>query len=57
MSILDLEGNVLWRWGGEASSAPGKFIAPHGIYVDSQGAMYVGEVLKGARLQKFVRTR
>ena len=57
VSILDLQGNVLWRWGGEASHDPGKFTAPHGIYVDSQGAMYVSEVLEGARLQKFVRTR
>ena len=57
VSILDLEGNLLWRWGGEASHDPGKFPAPHGICVDSQGAMYVSEVLQGARLQKFVRTR
>lgn len=57
VSILDLEGNLLGRWGGERSHAPGVFWAPHGIAVDSQGDLYVAEVLEGARLQKFARKR
>lgn len=57
VSILDLNGNVLWRWGEERTDEPGKFNAPHGICVDSQGSMYVSEVLQGARLQKFARVK
>lgn len=55
ISILDLEGNVLARWGGEKSHDPGSFVAPHGCWVDSEGSLYVSEVLDGARLQKFAR--
>lgn len=57
VSVLDIQGNVIARWGGEASHDPGKFTAPHGIYADSQGDIYVSEVLQGARLQKFARRR
>src|SRR5581483_4164938 len=57
VSILDLEGNVLGRWGGERTHEPGLFWGPHGIWVDSQGSIYVSEVLEGARLQKFARRR
>ena len=45
ISILDLKGNVLLRWGISADrTAPGNFASPHGICVDSQGDLYVGEV-------------
>jgi DNA-binding beta-propeller fold protein YncE len=57
VSILDLDGNVLGRWGGERSHAPGQFWGPHGIWADSNGDVYVSEVLEGARLQKFARKR
>ncbi len=57
VSVVDLDGNILARWGGERSHAPGEFWAPHGIWVDSQGDRYVAEVLEGARLQKFSRKR
>lgn len=57
VSILDLEGNILARWGGERSHIAGEFWAPHGIWADSQGDFYVAEVLEGRRLQKFTRTR
>ena len=57
VSIIDLEGNVLGRWGDERTHEPGKFWGPHGLWVDSQGSIYVGEVLQGARLQKFARRR
>ena len=55
VTVLDSEGNVLARWGGESSREPGRFVAPHGIAVDSRGSVYVGEVLEGKRVQKFVR--
>jgi len=55
LSIVDGNGNVLARWGGESSHEPGQFVAPHGIAVDSHGDIYVGEVLEGQRVQKFVR--
>ncbi|MDP6800230.1 MAG: peptidyl-alpha-hydroxyglycine alpha-amidating lyase family protein [SAR202 cluster bacterium] len=56
-SIVDGDGNVLARWGGESSHDPGQFVAPHGIAVDSRGDIYIGEVLEGQRIQKFVRVR
>jgi hypothetical protein len=71
VSILDGEGRVLSRWGGFGPDrcAPGDFCAPHGLYVDSRGDVYVGEVtytFAGQHgivppdchtLQKFVRVR
>jgi len=60
----DLVGRIAEAFGGEK---PGQFIAPHGIAVDSQGAIYVAEVtysVKGRHenppreirsLQKFAR--
>ena len=54
VTILDSDGKVLARWGGEEDTSPGGFIAPHGIAIDSHGDIYVGEVLEGARIQKFV---
>jgi hypothetical protein len=57
VSILDLNGNLIGRFGSERSHAPGKFWGPHCIWVDSQGDLYVGEVLEGQRLQKFARRK
>ena len=57
VSILDLDGNLIGRFGSERSHAPGKFWGPHAIWVDSVGDLYVGEVLEGQRLQKFARSR
>ena len=54
VTILDSDGKVLGQWGGEEDQAPGGFVAPHGIAIDSHGDIYVGEVLEGARIQKFV---
>ena len=40
------------------SDRPGEFAGcPHGIWMDSRGDLYVGEVQADARLQKFVRNR
>lgn len=55
VSILNLDGELLARWGGERSHAPGKFYGPHGICADAQGDIYVSEVLEGKRVQKFAR--
>ena len=56
VSILDLEGNLLARWGDERSHDPGKFWGAHGIWVCARGDIYVSEVLGGQRVQKFART-
>jgi len=45
VSMFDRAGKLLARWGGGRNPcAPGDFFAPHDICVDSQGAIYVGEV-------------
>ena len=69
MSVLTLDGEVVTRFGGEEPCEPGSFFAPHGIWADSHGDLYVGEVGMSAgasaglipfdchALQKFVRLR
>ena len=57
VTICDLDGNIIARTSGERTHAPGQFWAPHGIWTDSEGSMYVSEVLQGAKLQKFARTK
>jgi DNA-binding beta-propeller fold protein YncE len=45
ISIYDTRGNVLARLGNQPEGeAPGQFIAPHGVCIDSRGDIYVGEV-------------
>ncbi len=55
ISIADLSGKVITRWGRFPTHDPGMFYAPHGIWVDRHGDLYVGEVLQGQRIQKFRR--
>jgi DNA-binding beta-propeller fold protein YncE len=68
VSIFDCAGNLQARWGGgEDPSAPGDFFAPHDIWVDGQGSIYVSEVIMSAgrnqgivpsdcpSVQKFIR--
>lgn len=57
ITIMTLDGEVISQWGSErGSSVPGEFMAcPHGIWLDSHGDIYVGEVQADARLQKFIR--
>ena len=59
VSILDLSGKLLARWGDPANRSldVGMFAAPHSIWADSHGDVYVGEVFKAKRVQKFVRKR
>jgi len=42
--VLDLQGNLLLHWCSADREAPGNFVAPHAICVDSCGDLYVGEV-------------
>jgi DNA-binding beta-propeller fold protein YncE len=45
LSIVDRTGHILARVGTEKQGeAPGQFVAPHGVAVDSHGDIYVGEV-------------
>ena len=45
VSIVTHEGKLLQRLGAQhPGTAPGQFVAPHGIAVDSRGDIYVGEV-------------
>ena len=67
MSIFTSEGELLLRWSDPDSTKPGYFIAPHDVWVGSDGALYVAEVTEiwsvprgfataaDHRLQKFVR--
>ena len=69
VSVFNLDGELQARFGGEEPCAPGSFFAPHGIWADSRGDLYVGEVGMSAggkaglipldchALQKFVRLR
>ncbi|MGQ9607770.1 MAG: peptidyl-alpha-hydroxyglycine alpha-amidating lyase family protein [bacterium] len=55
ISIMNLNGELIARWGGVENNKPGEFVAPHTACVDSYGNLYVGEVLEGQRIQKFIR--
>jgi hypothetical protein len=44
LSVRNLDGDVLTQWGADDPCAPGSFASPHGLWVDSQGNIYVGEV-------------
>lgn len=69
VSVFDLEGKLQARWGGEDPLKTGDFFAPHDVWADSHGDLYVGEVTWSAggkrglvpadcpSLQKFVRRR
>ena len=57
VSIWTLAGEKLAEWGGgEKSDLSGEFRGfPHGIWTDSRGDLYVGQVHTDGGLQKFVR--
>jgi DNA-binding beta-propeller fold protein YncE len=54
VSVLSPEGQLLARYGDpEEGEEPHQFIAPHGIAVDQNGDLYVGQVsftIRGSRL-------
>lgn len=50
VSVLDAQGRLRSRFGDKTElSGTSRFIAPHGIAVDSTGAIYVGEVATSSR--------
>jgi sugar lactone lactonase YvrE len=57
VSVYTMTGELLTKWGGaQPSDRPGEFIAcPHGIWADSKGDLYVGQVQADGQLQKFAR--
>jgi len=56
LSILNMDGELLTRWGrDEATDETGYFFAAHTACIDSHSDLYVGEVLDGQRIQKFIR--
>jgi hypothetical protein len=44
VSVRDLHGNLITRWGEPDPFAAGGFASAHGIWVDSRGDIYVSEV-------------
>jgi 6-phosphogluconolactonase (cycloisomerase 2 family) len=55
--IMAADGSLITEWGGgERSDQPGLFPGcPHGIWVDSRGDLYVGQVQADTPLQKYER--
>ncbi|HUG91207.1 MAG TPA: peptidyl-alpha-hydroxyglycine alpha-amidating lyase family protein [Planctomycetaceae bacterium] len=49
LSVFNLDGELLTHWGGgENPCAPGDFFAPHDVWVDRRGSVYVSEVVMSA---------
>jgi sugar lactone lactonase YvrE len=44
VTLTNPDGEIIHRFGGKDAVLPGNFIAPHGLWVDSEGSLYVGEV-------------
>ena len=57
VSVWSMDGDLLSHWGGaQRSERPGEFNGcPHGIWADSRGDLYVGQVQVDDGLQKFRR--
>ena len=67
--LIDLDGTLISRFGSGDPVRSGNFFAPHGIWADSKGDLYVAEVIVSyarnrglvpldcAALQKFARYR
>lgn len=55
VAIFDQDDFLVTRIGGERNTEPGNFYAPHSTAVDSEGSLYVAEVLEGQRISKFRR--
>ena len=45
VTVCDPDGQIVARVGGNNPVLPGNFIAPHGLWCDSRGDLYVGEVV------------
>ena len=55
VSIMDLEGRILSTWGSHGERDDQFTDAPHAIWVDSRGDIYVTEVVAANKIQKFIR--
>lgn len=56
IKMMNPMGQWLGGW-GMSTDSPGDLLAAHAVGIDSQGDLYIGETLIGARVQKFVRVR
>ena len=54
IKIMTKTGQWLGGW-GSSTRDHGDLLAAHAVGIDSEGSLYIGETLDGARLQKFVR--
>lgn len=54
-AILAPDDSVIFQSDGVLADAPGSFVAPHACAVDSEGSLYIVEVLEGQRVQKLRR--
>lgn len=45
VTVCDPDGKIVARIGGHNPILPGNFISPHGLWCDSRGDLYVGEVI------------
>ena len=53
--VMSPEGTIVGRW-GERGDGPGLFTgAPHGVWIDSKGDMYIAEVAAEKAIHKFAR--
>ncbi|MAP38241.1 MAG: hypothetical protein CL879_01315 [Dehalococcoidia bacterium] len=53
--VMSPDGTIIGRW-GERGDGPGHFKgAPHGLWIDSRGDIYVAEVAAGKAIHKFAR--
>ena len=58
VSVRSLDGDVIAQWGGEKTDRPGEFSGwPHGIWVDSQGSLYVTQARTQNKVQKYIRLK
>lgn len=55
VTIRDLKGKILSEWGGRESEGKGILELTHSVCVDSRGDIYIGEIVRNKRIQKFVK--
>jgi len=51
IAVLDLDGGVVARFGAMGTGT-GQFVAPHGIWLDRQGCIYLCEVQRDDKIHK-----
>jgi len=55
IAILAPDDSFIFQSDGRLEHAPGSFVAPHAVAIDSTGSLYIVEVLEGQRVQKLRR--